>query len=57
MATKPLPTIATDSQGRPVKEDEKSKDIKILVDTQKVQLAVFTDILGVVKNIADNMVA
>jgi hypothetical protein len=57
MATKPLPTIATDSQGRPVKEDEKSTDIKISVDTQKVQLAVLTDLLGVVKNIADNMVA
>ena len=57
MATKPLPTIATDPQGRPEKKEDKSTDAKKLVETQKDQLSVLTDILGLVKNIADNMFA
>lgn len=60
MATKPLPTIATDQQGRPVKQDTFEvlfKNNAIMIDIQKIQLDVLTDILGVMKNIADNLVA
>ena len=65
MATKPLPTIATDSQGRPVKQKDVGagvleavvKSNELMLDIQKVQLDVLTDILGLVKNIADNMFA
>ena len=59
MATKPLPTIATDQQGRPVKQDTFEvlfKNNAIMIDIQKIQLDVLTDILGVMKAIGLNIV-
>ena len=59
MATKPLPTIATDQQGRPVKQDTFEvlfKNNAIMIDIQKIQLDVLTDILGTMRAIGLNIV-
>ena len=59
MATKPLPTIATDSQGRPVKQDGGEALLKhnaAMADIKKIQLDILTDLLGVMKNIAENVI-
>ena len=59
MATRPLPTIATDQQGRPVKQDSGEALLKhnaAMADIQKIQLDVLTDILGTMKNIAENVI-
>jgi hypothetical protein len=59
MATRPLPTIATDPQGRPVKQDSGEALLKhnaAMADIQKIQLDILTDLLGVMKNIAENVI-
>jgi hypothetical protein len=64
MATKPLPTIATDPQGRPVKQKDVGagvleamvKSNELMLDIQKVQLDVLTDILGTMRAIGLNIV-
>ena len=56
MATKPLPMFLTDKNGRPAKGDE-SSDAKLMIEAQKDQLTVLTDIRGLMKNIADNIFA
>jgi hypothetical protein len=60
MATRPLPTIATDQQGRPVKQKDGSeallKTSEMMVDIQKVQLDIFSDIRGIMRNIAENVI-